>query len=431
MPIKSSELAYFDDVLVDCLIDRIDYWAHIRKTGEYKPISGVRDSGVREIVNNAIAQKPLGPLVEQFCSMPAITKFLARFHETSIRSMFEKHVRRYLGMYSPQAPFAVEVTTRYAMHTGRPAEACIVAREQLSAGAEIKFLTGMLADLGEDDEELIRSGSAGDFSIINTSRRSCSSMMLGPARFINHDCQPNAQFISNGRGLMVKALRNIDIGEEVTVQYAPNYFGEMNRECLCASCERENRNGHANAEPDDASTDVDEAEPTMRTDSGSVRVLRQRSRTPETEPSTRKSIVEYYGAYTVLDSSARDTCSNCRVNFKSYIEPYKGKRLQCPRCTRHATLYNSFWPKTKSTPVVLSKLYSRVVTVHKKDNKDVKKERPMNALQRRRLELDRKEKRAAAGPPRKRRKQSAAVPTVVRPTREERAERRRSEPVVA
>lgn len=418
MPIKSSDLAYFDDVLVDCLIDRVDYWAHIRKTGEYKPISGIRDAAVREIVDRAVAQEPLGPLVEEFCEMPAITKFLARFHEISVRNMFEKHVRRYLAMYSPLAPFAVEVTTRYAESTKRQAEACIVAREKIIAGSEIKFLTGMLADLGEDDEELIASGSAGDFSIINTSRRDCSSMMLGPARFVNHDCEPNAQFTSNGRSLCVKALRNIHIGEEITVQYAPNYFGQNNCECLCATCEKHKRNGYA----EDEATDVDET-PSQK-ESG--RVLRQRSRTPEIAERSQ-SITDRYAAYTVVDPAATSICNNCTVNFKSFVEPYKGKRLQCPRCTRHATLYSSFWPKTRGPSMDVSKLYHRALAVPKKE---VRKERPMNALQRRRLELDKKEKRAAS-PPVKRRKTVVEKPVVVRPSRAERAEKRRSEPVLA
>jgi histone-lysine N-methyltransferase SUV420H len=43
----------------------------------------------------------------------------------------------------------------------------------------------------------------------------------------------------------VVAVRDIEVGEEVTVTYGDNYFGLDNGECLCKSCEDVGRNGWA------------------------------------------------------------------------------------------------------------------------------------------------------------------------------------------
>ena len=38
-----------------------------------------------------------------------------------------------------------------------------------------------------------------------------------------------------GDGIQVVAVRDIYVGEEITVTYGSQYFGEDNCECLCAS----------------------------------------------------------------------------------------------------------------------------------------------------------------------------------------------------
>ena len=69
-------------------------------------------------------------------------------------------------------------------------------------------------------------------------------MFLGPARFANHDCDSNARLKPQGDdSMMVFALKNIEIGEEITVSYGDNYFGPDNCECLCHTCEGLERNG--------------------------------------------------------------------------------------------------------------------------------------------------------------------------------------------
>ena len=58
------------------------------------------------------------------------------------------------------------------------------------------------------------------------------------ARYINHSCEPNCEGdIRNGR-ILIHAARDIDRGEELTIDYGEEYFDEFIRPfgCKCARC---------------------------------------------------------------------------------------------------------------------------------------------------------------------------------------------------
>ncbi|KAI9348880.1 hypothetical protein BD770DRAFT_421372 [Pilaira anomala] len=143
-------------------------------------------------------------------------------------------MKRYLSMYRPNAGFEVGSTTRY---TGKP-EACLLATKDWKAGEQVSCCVGSIAALSEqDDLKLKREGR--DFSVMVSTRKKCSCLFLGPARFMNHDCDSNCEFILVGQNAITFRVRkDIKVGEEMTVFYAEHYFGENNCECLCCSCER-------------------------------------------------------------------------------------------------------------------------------------------------------------------------------------------------
>jgi len=54
---------------------------------------------------------------------------------------------------------------------------------------------------------------------------------------VNHSCFPNSTFEAQENGkLYVKAIQNIESGDEITVQYSLDYFGDANKKCLCTVC---------------------------------------------------------------------------------------------------------------------------------------------------------------------------------------------------
>ena len=61
--------------------------------------------------------------------------------------------------------------------------------------------------------------------------------MVGPVRFANHSCNPNAEYVAsyyrNRKCVKLKALKNIAPGDEITVFYGNDFFGEGNWGCQC------------------------------------------------------------------------------------------------------------------------------------------------------------------------------------------------------
>ena len=140
----------------------------------------------------------------------------------------------------PDCPFEVSTTNRYTIVTH---EAAVTARLPIKKGVVIKYLCGQLVSM-TPEEELDRDLTRRDFSIVMSSRKKTPSFFLGPARFANHDCDANARLTTRGSDAMeVVAVRDIEIGDEITVTYGDNYFGEGNSECLCESCEKKGRGG--------------------------------------------------------------------------------------------------------------------------------------------------------------------------------------------
>ena len=165
-------------------------------------------------------------------------KGLRKFHDalksTREKEDFRRHMRKYISIWMPDCPFEVSTTNRYTIIAQ---EAAITARRSIKKGDAVKYLVGNLVAMTPDEEkdlDLTRR----DFSIVMSSRKKTPSLFLGPARFANHDCNANARLVTRGsEGMQVVAVRDIEVGDEITVTYGDNYFGEGNCECLCVTCE--------------------------------------------------------------------------------------------------------------------------------------------------------------------------------------------------
>ena len=77
-----------------------------------------------------------------------------------------------------------------------------------------------------------------DLSIIRkVSNPKDSFLMLGPVRFVNSDCNPNAEydFSSENKVVKLRSLRSINPKEEILVKYSEDFFESYC--CLCRSCQ--------------------------------------------------------------------------------------------------------------------------------------------------------------------------------------------------
>ncbi|OAX82673.1 hypothetical protein ACJ72_02968 [Emergomyces africanus] len=237
-----SQLASYDDVITDALVDRAYFWTKIRKNRtKYFPCRGILEEQVTSILlHDVIVGKDVSRAEKALLALPGLKKFVDRLSSDREKEWFRRHLRKYIVIYLPDCPFEVMTTNRYTITTH---EAAVSARKFIASGTTIRGLSGTLVPMTREEEmdlDLTRK----DFSIVMSSRKKTPSIFLGPARFANHDCNANGRLVMRGSESMeVVATRDIVVGEEITVSYGENYFGEDNCECLCHSCELALRNG--------------------------------------------------------------------------------------------------------------------------------------------------------------------------------------------
>jgi hypothetical protein len=93
---------------------------------------------------------------------------------------------------------------------------------------------GLLADLPEDHNIQLSVFAA-------STRNKMEKLMLGPVRFVNHDCKKaNVRYSSvfgfKGKDCVtLETISNIERGSEILAQYSESYFSELSP-CQCSSC---------------------------------------------------------------------------------------------------------------------------------------------------------------------------------------------------
>ncbi|KAI9350432.1 hypothetical protein BD770DRAFT_394492 [Pilaira anomala] len=230
-------LSRYDDLFTDIFLDNLFLWFNtIKMNNDHRrprvPNQKILDIIQRNILENA---RPMDA-VNELLAMDYFKHYLALKNQKQIQE-FIQHMKRYLYMYMPNAGYEVGDTRRYGGN-GRRVEACLVATKDWHVGDEMRLLTGMIACLDPKDDAELKKGNR-DFSVMWSTRKNCSCLFLGPARFANHDCDSNCKFISLGQNsITFKVVKDIKLGEEITVYYGKHYFGENNCECRCITCEK-------------------------------------------------------------------------------------------------------------------------------------------------------------------------------------------------
>ncbi|MCJ1478156.1 Histone-lysine N-methyltransferase set9 [Lambiella insularis] len=243
-----SQLASYDDILTDALIDHVFFWTTIRKNrSKYNLTRGISEEDVtRILLHEVVVSKDAQHAEHHLLRLPGLRKFVDRLKTEREKEDFKRHMRKYINIWLPDCPFEVSTTNRYTIVTQ---EAAATARRIIKKSETIKYLCGNLVAMTPEEEQDLDL-TRRDFSIVMSSRKKTPSLFLGPARFANHDCNANARLVTRGsEGMEIVALRNIEIEEEITVTYGDDYFGIGNCECLCRTCELEGRNGWAKQGP--------------------------------------------------------------------------------------------------------------------------------------------------------------------------------------
>lgn len=195
-----------------------------------------------------MVEKDPAKATTQLLELSGLKKYMQRLRTAEEKEHFQKHLRKYVTIYMPDSSFEVTTTNRYTIETQ---EASVTARREIKKGEMIRYLSGIQVPItGEELDELDLTRR--DFSIVMSSRKKTPSLFLGPARFANHDCDANSRLTTKGSsGMAVVAVKDIEVGDEITVTYGADYFGLDNCECLCATCESRRRNGWATRDGDE------------------------------------------------------------------------------------------------------------------------------------------------------------------------------------
>ncbi|XP_050062999.1 histone-lysine N-methyltransferase KMT5B-B-like [Aphis gossypii] len=148
------------------------------------------------------------------------------------------HEELYASSVSKNCCFRYEPCTRYINEKEFGAK--IVSNVLIKKNKIIPGLGGQSFFIHEND---LKDG-VNDFSVFTRSRSLKQYVYLDPAAYINHDCESNAVFSSIGEPsyVQIKSVKEILPGEEITVFYGHDYFGENNAKCECMTCEN-NRKG--------------------------------------------------------------------------------------------------------------------------------------------------------------------------------------------
>ncbi|KAJ2490340.1 histone lysine methyltransferase Set9 [Coemansia sp. RSA 2050] len=359
-------LSKYDDLLSDVLLDQVGLWFETRKMfPRYRQARTNKESVVDLVRRVALGVTGLPAAVEELLDQEYLAAFLR--HKSEVRlADFRLHAGRYFSMYLPEAGYEIALTDRYKVVT-KQSEARVVATKRYTLGMVISLCSGSVAKLSESEIQRMEQESA-DFSVMWWSKKKSMYLFLGPARFVNHDCDSNCRFTALGsNAICFQALRTIEPGEEITTHYGSSYFGKGNCECLCATCEKYSRGWYARHRVmEDGSVVSIDLEPEVETSAMTVPVLSSESvRSVSFDGDSDSSSAMAVPAVVLGGGLARVltrnkgrrsvTLAGC-LPFRGYDSGLSRCPLcpvgaastdLCPRCCRHQMIYGLPWPERK------------------------------------------------------------------------------------
>ena len=111
----------------------------------------------------------------------------------------------------------------------------LFATKPIKKGTRIIRYFGPLLDCNKEEDDAIEN----KYLFQLTNRWTIDGAVReNIARYINHSCRPNADPIIRDRRIRIKAIKNIEAGDEITYDYGREYFEIFLKPagCKCAKC---------------------------------------------------------------------------------------------------------------------------------------------------------------------------------------------------
>ncbi|CCM03329.1 uncharacterized protein FIBRA_05457 [Fibroporia radiculosa] len=334
------DLSRDDDFLSHLLVEKLGTGAVplvVHKMDASRIIPKANPDDLLQTVRRLVAAK--GPpqtaireAVDELLTLDAVRYYVKNYDQKQLNA-FATHASRYFELYLPTGSIEIAHTSRYTHKTGK-SELCILATRPLMPGMVITELKGSMADLTEEEDmELKRiDGSCvdgaqirRDFSVIHSKQLKKNHLFLGPARFVNHDCDHNVELFREGRYITFRVIKPIAVGDEVTAHYGDGYFGRKNRHCLCESCERLGKGGYApNASEDELSDSGPGSPPQVPAEKGNGNI--DSSDSDESDSEAAVNVNERRtrrGVYAVVDNIGKDADlgGGGQIELEAEVEP--------------------------------------------------------------------------------------------------------------
>jgi uncharacterized protein len=124
----------------------------------------------------------------------------------------------------------------------------LFATKPIKKGAKIVRYFGPLLDSRKKKDDAIENKYLFE---LNGRWTIDGSVRENVARYINHACKPNAEsdVMPRKRKVVIRAIKNIEPGEEINYDYGTDYFKAYLKPigCKCAACEKKRKKKRAEA----------------------------------------------------------------------------------------------------------------------------------------------------------------------------------------
>ena len=129
----------------------------------------------------------------------------------------------------------------------------LFATKPIKKGAKIVRYFGPLLDSRKEKDDAIENKYLFE---LNNRWTIDGSVRKNIARYINHACRPNAEsdVKPRKRKVIIRAIKNIEPGDEINYDYGTDYFKEYIKPigCKCVACEKKRKKQRAEARAEKA-----------------------------------------------------------------------------------------------------------------------------------------------------------------------------------
>ncbi|XP_037070326.1 histone-lysine N-methyltransferase KMT5B-B-like [Pollicipes pollicipes] len=221
--LSPQELSDCDDIATALTVDPYLGFNTHKMCIRYRPPRCNKDV-LRNMIFSFIKDQNYEETYERLERSEAMHQLMAFYKHRVNRDDLRDHIMRFLGVLDVESGISIMGCSRYSLEDNAGARVC--STKAWGRNEEIQFLVGCIAELSEEEENHFLHPGKNDFSVMYSTRKKCGQLWLGPAAYINHDCNANCTFVATGRNTAtVRTLREIEPGDEVTCNYGGDFFG--------------------------------------------------------------------------------------------------------------------------------------------------------------------------------------------------------------